>query len=101
MPGVAHAAVPGLGGALVLASLKREILILDSSLNKGESHLQSDVSVPPLPDLLVREVPRVLVGHLGPNGGAGVVGVFLSDAAQSVQTQGHLRSEGKLSGKRF
>ena len=51
-----------LGGALVAAGL------------------EADDAVPALADLLVREVPLVLGGHLGAEGGAGVLGVVLGGA---------------------
>ena len=63
-----------LGGALVAAGL------------------ESDDAVPALADLLVREVPLVLGGHLGPKGWAGVLRVLLSDPSQGVDTESNLHT---------
>ena len=71
-----------LGGALVAAGL------------------EADDAVPALADLLVREVPLVLGGHLGAEGGAGVLGVVLGGATWTrligdvftITENGHTRS---------
>ncbi len=44
----------------------------------GVTGLQPDVRVPQLPDLLLGEVPRVLLGHLGPELRSRPLGVLLS-----------------------
>merc|ERR1719403_564706 len=53
--------------------------------------LEEQSPVPPAPVLLLREVPLVLGGHLGPKGRAGVLRVLLSDPSQGVDTESNLR----------
>ena len=53
--------------------------------------LESDLGVSALGDVLLREVPLVLGGHLGADGGAGVVRVLLGGPTQREQAQGHLQ----------
>ena len=72
VPGVAHPSMTRLRGSPVGAGLK------------------PDHPVPALPDLLLREVPLILGGHLGPQGGTGVLRVFLCDSGQGVETQANL-----------
>ena len=67
--GVSHPSVPGLGGALV------------------RPRLEPHHPVPALSDLLLREVPLVLDGHLGPEGGAGVLRVLLGHSGQGVEAE--------------
>ena len=54
--------------------------------------LEPDHPVPALPDLLLREVPLVLGGHLGAQGGTGVLRVFLCYSGQGVETQTNLQA---------
>ena len=65
-----------LGGALVAAGL------------------EADDAVPALADLLVGEVPLVLGGHLGAEGGAGVLGVVLGGATWARLIGFHNHGEG-------
>ena len=54
--------------------------------------LEEQSPVPPAPVLLLREVPLVLGGHLGPQGRAGVLRVLLSDPSQGVDTESNLHT---------
>ena len=72
MPGVPHPTVTRLRGPLVGAGL------------------EADHPVPALPDLLLREVPLVLRGHLGSQRGTGVLRMFLCYPGQRVETESDL-----------
>ena len=58
--------------------------------------LEGDMTIPPLPNLLVREVPLVFGRHFRPEGWSLVVWVLLRRPPERKEAQRHLRDVPRL-----